>query len=250
MMCTTSSTSQSPKTRAIQKKPSGLSQFASLLSKDLRREIRSKEMLVSMLLYAILVIVVYGIALGFTESSDDYLDILGGLLWAMIVFTSLLGLGKSFAQENENDCIEGILLTPIDRGAIFLSKAASNLLFLLMIELIAVPIFWLFFSGLCELPQNGILLVAPLLLGSIGIAGIGTLLSTITAGTRNNNVMLALLFVPMVFPLLYACISATQLILGGANLIEASTSLAISFGYDIIMILLSWILYQYVVESR
>ena len=178
------------------------------------------------------------------------MQISGGLLWSLIAFTSLLGLNRSFAAEQDNGCIEGLLLAPLDRGVVFLAKASSNLLFLLLVELIAVPLYWLFFGSLATPAASAPLMALPLLLGSVGIAGIGTLLSTITACTRGKDVMLALLFVPVVFPLLYACVSATTGCIAGGELLADSftTSVALAAGYDVVMVALSWVLYDFVVS--
>ena len=231
-------------------KPSGFSQYRTLLAKDLRQEFRTKEMLVSMGIYALLVIIVYGVGLSFAKPGDEFLEIAGGLMWALVVFTSLLGLGRSFASEKENGCIEGLLLAPLDRGVVFLAKATSNLLFLLVVEVIAVPLFWVFFAPYAHLGDSAPLMAVPLLVGSVGIAGVGTLLSTITANTRGKDVMLALLFVPIIFPLLYACVSATTAVLVGGDVMAETlgVSLALAGGYDIIMILASWVLYDFVVS--
>lgn len=231
-------------------RPSGFAQYRTLLAKDLRQEFRTKELLVSMGIYALLVIIVYGVGLSFAKPGDEFLQIAGGLLWALIVFTSLLGLGRSFAFERECGCIEGLLLAPLDRGVIFLSKATSNLLFLAVAEVIAVPLFWVFFSPYAHLGPSAPLMVVPLAVGSVGIAGVGTLLSTITANTRGKDVMLALLFVPVIFPLLYACVSATTAVLVGGEVMADTlvVSLALAGGYDVIMILASWVLYDFVVS--
>ena len=230
--------------------PSALAQYRVLLMKDLRQEFRTKEMLVSMGIYALLVIVVFGVALSFARPGADFLEVSGGLLWALVVFTSLLGLNRSFSHETENGCLEGLLLAPLDRGVVFLAKATSNLVFLGIVEVIAVPLYWVFFSSFAAPAATAALIVMPLVLGSVGIAGIGTLLSTITAATRGKDVMLALLFVPIVFPLLYACVSATTAALVGGVLMEEAfaTSLALAAGYDVIMLLASWVLYDFVVS--
>lgn len=230
--------------------PSALAQYRVLLMKDLRQEFRTKEMLVSMGIYALLVIVVFGVALSFARPGADFLEVSGGLLWALVVFTSLLGLNRSFSHETENGCLEGLLLAPLDRGVVFLAKATSNLVFLGIVEVIAVPLYWVFFSSFAAPAATAALIVVPLVLGSVGIAGIGTLLSTITAATRGKDVMLALLFVPIVFPLLYACVSATTAALVGGVLMEEAfaTSLALAAGYDVIMLLASWVLYDFVVS--
>lgn len=232
------------------RRPSGFSQYRALLAKDVRQELRTREMLVSMVLYALLVIVVYGVSLAFARPGSDLLDVFAGLLWAMVVFTSLLGLNRSFSQEEENGCIEGLLLAPMDRGVIFLAKATSNLLFLLVVEVVSVPLFFLFFSDAAASASSALLVAVPLLLGSVGIAGVGTMLATITASTRGRDVMLALLFVPVAFPLLYACVSATSVLLvGGESLDGLAASLALAAGYDVVMVLVSWLLYQFVVGS-
>ncbi len=243
-------------------------------------------------IYAFLVIVVFGVALSFARPGSEFLEVSGGLLWALVVFTSLLGLNRSFAKETENGCLEGLLLAPLDRGVIFLAKATSNFVFLALVEVIAVPLYWLFFASFAAPADTGWMIVAPLLLGSIGIAGIGTLLSTITASTRGKDVMLALLFVPVIFPLLYACVSATTCALVGGDVFadgfatslalgagtsagatqatavsagmtfadgtpEPKVTLALALvlrdkllaaGYDVVMILASWVLYDFVVN--
>lgn len=233
------------------KTPSSFAQYRTLLKKDLKQEFRSKDMIVSMGIYAVLVIVVYGVALSFAKPGSEFLEVSGGLLWAMVVFTSLLGLNRSFSHESENGCMEGMLLAPLDRGAIFLAKATSNFVFLLAVEVVAVPLFWLFFSSYAAPAESAPLMVVPLLIGSAGIAGVGTLLSTITTRTRGKDVLLALLFVPVIFPLLYACVSATTAVIVGGDVLgeTLAASLALAGGYDVIMILASWVLYDFVIGA-
>lgn len=233
------------------KKPSTFQQYKTLLRKDLEQEFRTKEMLTSMGIYALLVLVVYGAALAQTSSQLDVLQMSGGLLWALIVFTSLLGLNRSFAHEKEQGCLEGILLVPLDRSVIFLAKATSNLLFLLVVEVIAVPLFSFFFLTTVVPGESFWLLVVPLFVGTLGIAGVGTLLSTITVNTRGKDVMLAVLFIPLIFPLLWACVSATTAVIVGAEgyLDVFAPALLLAAGYDLIMILVSWVLYDFVISA-
>lgn len=232
-------------------RPSTFAQYKTLLAKDLKQEFRTKDMIVSMGIYAVLVIVVYGVALSFAKPGAEFLEVSGGLLWALVVFTSLLGLNRSFSHELENGCMEGMLLAPLDRGAVFLAKMTSNLVFLLLVEVVAVPLFWLFFSSYATPADSAWMMVAPLAVGSVGIAGIGTLLSTITTRTRGKDVLLALLFVPIVFPLLYACVAATTAVLVGGDVVAETfrISMVLAVGYDVIMILASWILYEFVVSA-
>ena len=190
-------------------RPSTFRQYRTLLAKDLRQEFRTREMLTSMGIYAFLVIIVYGAALALTAHGLDIMRMGGGLLWVLIVFTSLLGLARSFAHEKEQGCMEGILMVPLDRSVVFLAKTTANFLFMLVVEVIAVPLFYFFFMSAEQVAPTFAWIVAPLFVGTLGMAGIGTMLSTITMNTRAKDVMLAVLFIPLIYPLLYACVTAT-----------------------------------------
>ena len=231
-------------------KPSTFAQYVTLLRKDLQREFRTRDMLSSMAIYAFLVLVVYGAALSQTGSQFDILQMSGGMLWALIVFTSLLGLNRSFSYEKEDGCLEGILLVPLDRSVVFLAKATSNFLFLLAVEIVVLPLYYFFFLTTTTPQPTWPLMLIPMLVGTIGIAGIGTLLSTITTSTRGKDVLLAVLFIPLVFPLLNACVSATTVVVAGGD-IEGifRNSVLLAVGYDLVMVLLSWVLYDYAVSA-
>ena len=229
---------------------STITQYRILLAKDLRQEFRTREMLTSMGIYAVLVLVVFGAALAQAARGFDVLQVSGGLIWALIIFTSLLGLNRSFSHEKEEGALEGILLTPLDRSVIFLSKATSNLLFMLLVEVITLPLFYFFFLTGSEVAPTLWMALGPLAVGTIGIAGIGTLLATITMNTRGKDVLLAVLFIPLSYPLLYACVSATTVaILGGDIAGVYVPALAVSAGYDVVMLLVSWLLYDFVVSA-
>ena len=232
-------------------KPSAFQQYKTLLTKDLRQEFRTREMLTSMGIYALLVIIVYGAALALTANGLDIMRMGGGLLWVLIVFTSLLGLGRSFAHEKEQGCMEGIMLVPLDRSVIFLAKATANILFMLAVEIIAVPLFYFFFMSGEPVAPTFPAIVAPLLVGTVGMAGIGTMLSTITMNTRAKDVMLAVLFIPLIYPLLYACVTATTVAIAGTEFwIDFFVMpLVLACGYDVVMLLVCWVLYDFVVSA-
>ena len=225
--------------------------YLTLLKKDLRQEFRTREMLTSMGIYALLVIIVYGAALALTARGIDIAHMGGGLLWVLIVFTSLLGLGRSFAHEKEQGCIEGILLAPLDRSAIYLANATANVLFMFAVEVIAVPLFYFFFMTGNPVAPTFPAIVAPLLVGTVGMAGIGTMLSTITMNTRSKDVLLAVLFIPLIYPLLYACVTATTAAIVGAEFWTEQfvMPLVLAGGYDVVMLLVCWVLYDFVVSA-
>ena len=232
-------------------RPSTFEQYRTLLAKDLRQEFRTREMLTSMGIYALLVIIVYGASLALTANGLDIMRMGGGLLWVLIVFTSLLGLGRSFAHEKEQGCIEGILLVPLDRSVVFLAKATANTLFMLAVELVAVPLFFFFFMSGEPVASTLPAIVAPLLVGTVGMAGVGTMLSTITMNTRAKDVMLAILFIPLIYPLLFACVTATTAAIAGTEFWTDYyiMPLVLACGYDVVMLLVCWVLYDFVVSA-
>lgn len=232
-------------------RPSTFSQYRTLLKKDLRQEFRTREMLTSMGIYAFLVIIVYGAALALTARGMDIAHMGGGLLWVLIVFTSLLGLGRSFAHEKEQGCMEGILLVPLDRSVVFLAKATANIIFMLAVEIIAVPLFYFFFMTGEPAAPTLPAIAAPLVVGTIGMAGVGTMLSTITMNTRSKDVLLAVLFIPLIYPLLFACVTATTAAITGVELWTDMfvMPLVLAAAYDVVMLLVCWVLYDFVVSA-
>ncbi len=233
------------------KKPSTWAHYVALLKKDVLQEMHTREMLTSMGLYALLVLVVYGAALAQTGNKLDVLHMAGGLLWVVVLFTSLLGLNRSFSHEKEQGCLEGMLLIPMDRSVIFLAKTTANFLFLLVVEIVVVPLFFFFFLGGVQLATSWPLMLVILFVGTIGIAGVGTMLASITVNTRGKDVMLAVLFIPLIFPLLWACVAGATCVMVGTEGYMATfiPSLAMTAGYDVVMILVSWVLYDFVISS-
>lgn len=229
-------------------KPGSFTQFRLLLGKDLRQEFRTREMLTSMGLYAFLVLIVLGAAFSQVGDMRAVADLAGGLVWVIIVFAALLGLGRAFAYEKEGGALEGVLLAPVDRGAIYLAKFCSNLIFLGIVELIVLPLFYFFFLTAADPAPTFFASVLPLFLGTVGVSAVGTLLATITSNARSRDVLLAVLFIPVLFPLLYSCVAATTAALAGTVELSGAFGIGVvgSLGYDIIMAAVSWLLYDYV----
>ncbi|MGV8083297.1 MAG: heme exporter protein CcmB [Coriobacteriia bacterium] len=226
-------------------------QYKAILRKDLVMELRTREMLTSMGLYAVLVLVVYQIALSQAGSDFDILRIASGLLWLALIFTSLLGLNRSLVHEKDQGCLEGLLLAPVDRPIIFFAKASGNLIFLLMVEIVVLPLFYFFFLAGKEIGGPLWMLPLPLIVGSIGIAGVGTLLATMSVNTTGKDFILAVLFIPLMFPLLYACVAATSavLIADPGYVTTFWRSLALGGGYDAIMVLAAFGLYEFIIGA-
>jgi heme exporter protein B len=227
-------------------------QFKAILRKDIVMELRTKEMVMSMGLYALLTMVVYYVALSQAGSGFDPRIIAAGLLWLAFIFTSLLGLNRSLVHEKDQGCLEAILLSPVDRPIIFFAKAGGNLIFLLIVEALTIPVFAFLFlqqGGFTEGAWWRVPLVV--FLGSVGIAGMGTLLATMSVNTKGKDFVLPVLMVPLIFPLLLAAVSATSAaILGGDGAAQQYLQgLGMVAAYDAIMLLAAYALYEFVVGA-
>lgn len=232
---------------------SGWRQFKAIIRKDIVMEMRTKEMITSMGLYALLVLVIYYIALSQAGQGFDFTRIAAGLLFLAIIFTSMLGLNRSLVHEQDQGCLEALLLAPIDRPIIFLGKAIGNFIFLCIVEVFIVPIFYfLFLSG--DAMQNAgpwWMLVVAILVGSVGIAGAGTLMATMSVNTKGKDFILAVMFVPVMFPLLLIIVSAmTAVIIGNPGYVQTFWSqIGGAVVFDVIMIGVGYILYDFVLGA-
>jgi heme exporter protein B len=237
--------------RATRKRSLSGRQFVAILRKDIVMELRTFEMLTSMGLYTLLTLVIYEIALSQSGSGFDVRLIAAGLLWLAFVFTSMLGLNRSLVHEKDQGCLEALLLSPVDRPVIFLAKAVGNLIFLLIVELITIPLFFVMFLSGAEIGGQLWMIPLALLAGSVGIAGVGTLLATISVNTRGRDFILAVLFVPLMYPLLTAAVGATSAAVLGMDGYQAVfwQDIALAGGYDAIMILAAYGLYEFVIGA-
>jgi heme exporter protein B len=203
-----------------------------LARKDILLELRSRDTLPAMLLFVVSTLVVFHFALP-SDSSDLAA---GGLLWVAIVFTALLGLTRAFAAEREQRLLDGLVLAPCDRSAIWFAKGASVMAFLLLAEAVALPAFALFFA-----PVDATL-VAAVLLADVGIAAVGTLLAAMAAASRARELLLPLLFLPLAIPVIVGGVGATV-----AD--EPGRYLGFLALYDLLFAILSWASFEYVVTE-
>lgn len=228
-----------------------LRQFRAILRKDIVMELRTKEMVTSMGIYALLTMVVYQVALSQAGTSFDPKQIAAGLLWLAFIFTSLLGLNRSLVHEKDQGCLEALLLAPVDRPVIFFAKATGNLIFLAIVEALTIPVFaFLFLQGS---GYGGAWWMIPLVLlaGSVGIAGVGTLLATMSVNTKGKDFVLAVIMIPLMYPLLLSAVSATTAAVLGGNTAAAQfwQGVGLMAGYDVIMLLAAFGLYEFILGA-
>jgi heme exporter protein B len=205
---------------------------AALARKDLRLELRARETLPAMLLFVVSTLVVFHFAL--PAGSGD--DAAYGLLWVALVFTALLGLGRAWVPEREGGALDGLVLAPTDRSAIWLGKTLATLAFLLVVEIVALPAFALFFAPL-DAPA-----VVGVALANIGICAVGSLLSAMAAASRTRELLLPLLFLPLSIPLVVGGVGASISPESGKFLLFLSL-------YDAVFAILSWASFEYVVTE-
>ncbi len=205
---------------------------AALARKDVLLELRSRDTLPALLLFVVSALVVFNFSLPAGSSRLAAY----GLLWVAIVFTALLGLARAFAAEREQRLLDGLVLAPCDRSAIWLGKSLSVLGLLVIAEAVALPAFALFFA-----PVDATL-VAAVLLADVGLAAVGTLLAAMAAASRARELLLPLLFLPLVIPLVVGGVGATVAA-------EPARYLGFLVLYDALFAILSWATFEYVVTE-
>lgn len=205
---------------------------ATLARKDLLLELRSRDTVPAMVLFVVAALVVFN----FSVPADAEERASYGLLWIALVFTALLGLTRAFAAEREQRVLDGLVLAPCDRSAIWLGKGIAVVAFLLLAEAVALPAFHLFFEPV------GWELVAGVLLADIGLASVGALLAAMAAASRTRELLLPLLFLPLVIPVVVGGV--------GASIAEDPGRYLAFLGlYDAVFAILCWATFEYVVTE-
>lgn len=216
-----------------------------ILGKDLLAEWHTRERLSTMVFFVLLILLVFNFS--FTLGGAALHEIGPGVLWSAFVFASLFGLQRSFAAERENGCLDGLLLAPVSRSALYAGKALGNLVFLLAVELLSLPIFGLFFNldpGWYLLPLVGVFFM-----GALALAAVGTLFGAMCSNQRLREMLLPLLLVPLVIPALILCIEATALILQQMSAAHWSPFVRLLAVYDVVFLTLALLLFEFVVEE-
>jgi len=221
-----------------------LRKIFAIVAKDVAAELRTREMLSSMFVFSLLVILIFNFA--FDLRAENQKTLAPGVLWVAIAFAGMLGLSRSFIMEKDRGSMEGLLLTPVDRSAIYLGKMLGNLLFIGIVEIVILPIFIVLFNlSAADLP----LLIGVVLLGTIGFAGVGTLFSAMAVHTRAREVLLPILLFPVVIPVMLASVKLTGAILDGTPFADVQNWFSLLVAFDLIFMALSVILFDYVMEE-
>jgi len=216
-----------------------------MVGKELRTEWRTHELVTAMGVLGVLVLIVF--AFSFPPGTVSFQRLAPGILWVAFVFAGILGMNRAMAQEREEGCLQGLLLTPVDRGAVYLGKMITNLLFLLAIEALIVALCILFFN--VSFAQGLGLFILVTFLGSVGYVAVGTLFSAIAAQTRFQEVLLPVLLIPLAAPILVAVVKCTGAVLEGGGFSAIAFWVKFLIAFDAVFIIGSFLVFEYVVQE-
>jgi heme exporter protein B len=219
-----------------------------LARKDLLLEARSRELVFAMALFSLAGFVLLHFAVA-SSSGEVSPRVASGLLWIVVLLAALLALNRVFAPEREEGLLDALLLTPVDRAAIWLGKAMALLVLLVTLELVALPLWWLLLLSdpPAGEPTPSLLVVAgTLLLADVGLAAVGALLAALASAARQREVLLPLLFLPTATPALLAGLSACVASADGDSVLRYVGLLAV---YDLLFAVLAWGISEYVLTE-
>jgi heme exporter protein B len=227
--------------------------FLEIAKKDLKQEFRAKQMLNSMVIFALIVIVIFSFTFGnespifIKDINKKVVDLLApGMLWIAFTFAGMLGLSRSFAGEKEEGCLEGLKLCPVDRAEIYNGKVISNAVLMFLMEITTIPIFVVLFNyDLKNIPVLAVVII----LGTFGFIFVGTLLSALTVNTRTREILLPVILFPVLIPVILSAVTATGKLLSPGEISEIWGELQILAIYDIIFFIVAQLVFEYTIED-
>ena len=213
-----------------------LSPVATLVWKDILLELRTRDIVVSGLVFAFLVVVIFNFALNVTPRVVD--ELAPGILWVAFTFAGILAMNRAFVLEKDRGSLEGLLLTPASRDAIYFGKMLGTFVFMLVVEAALLPVF----SALFGFSAFSWGLILAILLATLGFATVGTLFSAMAVNTRSREIMLPLLFLPVVVPVLIGAVEATAGSIGGSSAVSVARWLGLIAVFDLVyLVVCPWV---------
>jgi heme exporter protein B len=222
-----------------------LKQARLLLQKDLRLEIRRREILLTMFFFGTLLLFVFHFS--FDLAPEKVLEMAPALLWLAFLFTGTLGLAQLFQSERDNHCLDALLLSPLDRGAFFVAKVCFNLILMLIVEIFVMPLFWILFNlhSWNLMP----LLFFITVLGTAGFCVLGTLLSAMTLRARARELLLPLILFPLMIPVILATIRCMEAVIRSGGLADGAPWLRLLVGFDVMFLTAGLLMFDRVIDN-
>lgn len=222
-----------------------LTQVKAIVWKDFVNELKTRELFSSMFVFALLVMLIFIFSINLSIVSANQVG--PGVLWVAILFAGTLGLNRSFTLENENGCLQGLMLAPVDRSVIYFGKMLSNLVFLLIMEAFLLPVFMIFFN--VEVTSHLVPLLTVLFMGTVGFSALGTLLSSVSSNLKTREIMLPILLYPLMVPVAIGSVRMTGQILDGKSLADMMNWVGLILAFDIIFISASLMTIDHILEE-
>lgn len=222
-----------------------LGKILAITYKDVLFELRSREAILSMLMFSLLVVVIFSFT--FDPGSTFVFEASPGIIWVAIIFSGVIGLNRSFFYEVDKGSLHGILLAPVDRGVLYFGKVLSNFLFMSFVEIFTLPLFAILFR--LDLLPGLVPLATIIVMATLGFAAIGTLFSAMSVNTKTRDVMLPILLFPVFVPVILAAVNATGSVLRQEGWAAIGDWLKLLLAFDVIFLALSYLLFDYVVEE-
>lgn len=224
-----------------------MASFAAVLRKDLLLEVRGGQSTVALGALSLLVLVVLVFAFNPAPGARGAAAA-AGALWVALVFSGMLGATRAVAAESENGCIRALLVSPLDRAALYAAKLAASFIFMAMAEAASIILMVLFFN--LEFDLRVLRLAPAVLLGALGFAALATLLAAISSHLRAGDLVLPLLAVPLFVPALIAGVKASAAALAGAPLADSAVWLKILVAFDVMFVAAGYLLFEYVAAEE
>ncbi|HXY74724.1 MAG TPA: heme exporter protein CcmB [Dehalococcoidales bacterium] len=214
-----------------------------VVRKDVISELRSREVIIAVLVFALLAVLIFNFA--FDTNQSGAVAAVPGIMWVTFAFAGTLSLNRAFITERESGCMEALLMSPIDRESIFVAKAIDSLIFMLPVEILVLWIIQVLFN----VPAITWQIIVITLLTTIGFSAVGTLFAAMAVNTRARELVLPILFLPVISPLIISAVKATTVALNGGAWGDMIQWLEIIGGFDIIFVTASYLVFDFVVEE-
>ena len=219
------------------------SAVGAILWKDILAEVRAKEIVLSAVVFVIIILVIFNFA--FRPGPDLVTTVGPGVLWVAFTFAGVLGMNRTFILERDRGCLEGITLTPAPREALFAGKMLSIFLFMMVVELVSLPVF----SAIFNLPMFPPRLMLVMFLGTVGFSAVGTVFSAIAVHSRAREIMLPILFFPVVVPIIISAVQASGVVLRSEPWGDLLTWVEIMLAFDVVFLVVSSLAFEHVIEQ-
>ena len=220
-------------------------QIGTLVWKDFVTELKTRELFTAMFIFSLLVIIIFIFSVDLSIVKAN--EVGPGVLWVAFLFSGTIGLNRSFMLEQENGCLQGLMLMPVDRTVLYFGKLISNLIFLLTMEIFILPIFMVFFN--VDILPHLMPLLFVILLGTVGFCAIGTLLASLSSNLKTREIMLPILLYPLMVPVIIGAVKMTGRVLDGEPLSAMMNWVGLVAAFDIIYIAVSIMTIDHVLEE-